>query len=397
MHDSSRKPTSNTEARRRVLIFRERLGLESETFIYAQARMLERFTPHILGSRRDGTLQMECDRVHMVNRGSRIGRLTELALKLGRWCPTVDSYLRDVRPELIHAHFGPDATIIGPWAERLRLPLVTTFHGYDATISDDYSGVSRTHRLYRRRRAWLREHGARFIAVSDFIKARLIAQGFPVERIVRHYIGIDLDQFRHDPTVVREPVVLFVGRLVEVKGCELLVEAMTEVRDRVPDARLVVIGEGPLRGRLEALAEQRRVQAEFLGKQPPSVVRFWMSRAAVLSVPSVRARSGQVEAFGIVFAEAAALGLPVATFSSGGIPEAVSDGETGLLAPEGNVRALALAITTLLGNEQLRLRMGAAAVKRVHELFDIRRQTRALEDTYTEAIQEFRVAERLVA
>ena len=366
-----------------AVVFRDYLGMGSETFIYAQAGAMRRFVPHLVGSRIGGQLPLGCDRVRTINGGGRLGLIREAAFKFGRISPSLDLYLAQVRPSLVHAHFGPDGAVIAPFAYRHRIPLVVTFHGFDATVRPEhYRAGSRTVRIYGRRKRWLQATGTLFLAVSEFIRQRLIEQGYPPERVVRHYIGIDVSAFAADRGRAREPIVLFVGRLTEKKGCAYLLEAMTAVQQRRPDIRLVVIGEGPLRQRIEARAAELRVNAAFLGAQPPHVVRDWMARATVFSVPSVTAISGDAEGFGIVFAESAALGTPVASFASGGIPEAVKHGVTGLLAPERDVAGLAHNILALVDDPDLRARMGAAGIERVNRLFDIRRQTATLEDLY---------------
>ena len=132
-----------------------------------------------------------------------------------------------------------------------------------------------------------------------------------------------------------------------------------------PAAELVVIGDGPLRPDYEALAAGLGVRCRFLGTQPPAVVREWMARAAVFCVPSVVAASGDAEGFGIVFIEAQAMGLPVVSTLSGGIPEAVKHGETGLLVAERNPRHWLRRFSQLMQDEELWRRYSLAGRKNV--------------------------------
>src|SRR6185437_11794512 len=150
----------------------------------------------------------------------------------------------------------------------------------------------------------------------------------------------------------REPdLILFVARLVEKKGCEFLIRAAVHLRECGRNARLVIIGEGPLRGKLEALATTLKVRADFLGVQGPDVVREWMQRAWVLCNPSVTAANGDTEGLGMVFAEAQATGLPVVSTLHGGIPEVVRDSETGLLARERSVEDLTRHLERMLADK----------------------------------------------
>jgi glycosyltransferase involved in cell wall biosynthesis len=202
-----------------------------------------------------------------------------------------------------------------------------------------------------------------------------------------HYIGVDTDFFRVDPTFSRRPIVLFVARLEEVKGCEYAIRAMELVQRTNPEWEFVVIGDGTQRSDLEQAAREKLRSVRFLGMQPPRVVREWMNRASIFCVPSVVARDGATEAFGLVFAEAQAMGLPVVSFTVGGIPEAVIHGETGFLAPERDVDGLAHFLEKLCANEGLRARMGEAARAHICAHFNLRDQTRKLEELYMQVFR----------
>lgn len=335
-------------------------------------------------------MQVPEERMLVVNQGGLAGRANEIAFRVLGSAPDLARRLRALNPGLIHAHFGLDGVKALPLARALRVPLLVTFHGYDATVTDEHARRSfYGHRSYLRHRDTLRREARLFIAVSEFIKRKLIdEQGFPPEKILVHYIGVNKEIFRPAPDIQREPVVLFVGRLVEKKGCKYLIQAMSRVQKSMPEAELVIIGEGPLRLALERMAGETLRRYRFLGGQPAESVRAWMNRARVFSVPSVVAESGDSEALGIVFAEAQAMGTPVASFSSGGIPEAVAHGETGFLAPERDWERLANDILLLLGKKDLWRRFSEAGQSRVRALFDLRRQTSSLEEVYERVLAD---------
>lgn len=370
-------------ADRSVLIFRDKLLGPSETFILAAGESLTRYRPYYVGSRLIDGLPLPEDRVIVLNRRGSGGRLLELPFKLFGYPGQFVRRVRGLNPALVHAHFGTDGALALPFARALGVPMIITFHGFDATVKDDH-GQSHAYRLYLQRRAQLQRDVPLFIAVSNFIKRSMIAQGYPQERIIVHYIGIDTAQFRPDPGLAREPVVLFVGRLVEKKGCEHLIRAMAHVQSEVPQAELVIIGDGPLRPRLESIARETAVRHRFLGIQPPTVVREWMSLSRIFCVPSITANSGDAEGFGMVFAEAQAMGLPVVSYASGGIPEAVAHGETGLLAPEGDHEMLANHLLELFRNTEMWNSFSRDGRQRVERHFDLKRQTAALEQIYSE-------------
>lgn len=202
-----------------IVLFCGRLLPASETFIRLQGESLTQFTPHYMGTRLVKGVSLPPDRTQVVNQGGILGAATEVAFKLWGRSPQLAQYLARLRPSLVHAHFGVCGALILPLVTAWRLPLIVTFHGLDATMSDQYA---RRHSIstwvYLQRREALKQRTQCFICVSEFIKAKLLAQGFPAHKILVHYIGIDTDVFCPDSSIVREPVVLFVGRLVEKKG-----------------------------------------------------------------------------------------------------------------------------------------------------------------------------------
>lgn len=147
---------------------------------------------------------------------------------------------------------------------------------------------------------------------------------------------------------------------------------------------MVVVGDGPLRGVLEAEARETLTRCEFVGAASAYAVQQWMRRAALVAVPSVIAASGDAEGLCTVVCEAQAMGVPVVGFRGPGI--AVVDRETGLLVPERDEAALAEAIVTLLRDEALAARMGAAGRKHVEQFFNLRKQTTLLEEKYDEVL-----------
>jgi colanic acid/amylovoran biosynthesis glycosyltransferase len=370
-------------------VYRDRLLPSSETFVLAQSESLRHFIPYYLGSRYVPGLSLPADRTLVVNRGGIVGKVREVSHQLWGWEPAFRRRVRKLNPILIHAHFGPDGVRALPLARALRVPLLVTFHGYDATVKDEYARRSfYSHRVYIRHREVLKQEAQLFIAVSEFIREKLLEQGFVPNKVVVHHIGVDTETFRPDSAVTREPLVLFIGRLVEKKGCEYLIRAMSRVQVMRPDVELVVIGDGPLRPALERLARKTLRCCRFLGTQPPPNVRAWMNRARVFSVPSITAATGDSEGLPIVFCEAQAMGLPVVSFAAAGNPEAVANGETGFLAAERDWNGLAEHILLLLENDALYRKFGAAGRRRARTLFDLQKQTDALEEIYERALGE---------
>jgi glycosyltransferase involved in cell wall biosynthesis len=297
--------------------------------------------------------------------------------------PRLDRPLEATKASFVHAHFGMDATTAISLADRLAIPLVVTLHGYDVTMRDSAFRRSVGGTLYLMRRKQLWRRASLFICVSQFIRRKALEAGFPKEKLRVNYIGVDRRAFRKIGRARLGKVILFVGRLVEKKGCEYLIRAMVQVQSRHPEAELVIVGDGPLRPLLERLSRQLGISCKFEGSRPRNAVIHWLGTARVLCVPSLTAATGDSEGLGMVFAEAQACGTPVVSSNHGGIPEVVIDGETGLLAPEGDVTVLASHLNRLLSDDNLWQRYSDHGMDWVARRFDLQTQARELEEIYS--------------
>ena len=366
-----------------VVVYRSQLLPISEVFIARQAKAYVRHRPHFVGTQSSPAFESQT-LSGMLLLGTSPSRRRLQRLQITGILPRQPlAALRKLKPVLVHAHFGPDGVQALPLARRLEIPLIVTFHGFDITMSDEAlrrNGLP--NQIYVLRRHVLARKGARFIAVSAFIRQRLLDKGFPPERTITKYIGVDTKLFRPTTRATRQDYVLFVGRLVANKGADHLVRAMTLVQRENPDIELVVIGDGPERASLERLITTCRVRARMLGAQDAATIRDWMWRARVFCSPSVTINSGASEGFGLAPLEAQAAGLPVVSYDTGGLPEAVLDKETGLLAREGDWRELALHLIRLVSSQETWDRMSIAGTQRAVDRFEITDKTRELEEVY---------------
>jgi glycosyltransferase involved in cell wall biosynthesis len=363
-----------------VAIFRKRLLSYSETFIADQGKFLPGFRPLYCGFQKDssGLHLIDGSERSLLEDYSSTPGLSKLLFRRGlggggAWIEAI----RRQAPRLIHAHFfndGLDALRLG---RKLGIPVVTTVHGHDITKNANAVAQSSGNRRFF-------SEVDRVIAVSNFIAQAALERGCPPAKLVQHYIGIDVEKFTLEKQESRRPSLLFVGRLVEKKGCTYLLQAMSRLKPRFPDLRLTIIGEGGLRAELQAEAEARELDVEFTGALGAERIRDELSRCWLFAAPSVTAASGDAEGLGMVFLEAQALGTPVVSFRSGGVVEAVEDGVTGLLCEERDVEQLAENIAMLLDNSGLRHNMGQQGRLRVTQQFDIRKQCASLERIYRE-------------
>jgi glycosyltransferase involved in cell wall biosynthesis len=270
------------------------------------------------------------------------------------------------------------------------LPMVVgTFH---VLPSVDVGGLRNTwvhRRLERRSNAAL----DRVIAVSGATNRDWVARtGIDARRVLTIPNGIDPEQFRRrwPKRVARkglglpddEWVILgAVGRLDAVKGFEYLIEALARLKVAAPKVRLVLAGEGPLRGKLEALARRTGVgdSVHFVG--------FQADIQQVYDALDVFVLSSLSEALPYVLLEAMATELPCVGSNVGGVPEIIAPGETGFLVPPSESAALAVALQALLESPASRQRMGQAGRERILRDFNIRDMVRRTIQVYKDLLK----------
>lgn len=360
-----------------VTVWRANWLPHTETFIRNQTDAMTRWLAEPLGLKRvESPIARASDRVIFSNNiGGRFGR--QLAVRYPR-LPIVQRHL--VPGQLIHAHFLPDASLILHAAKAVNSPLLITVHGTDVTSLE---GASETERARARD---LMQQADRVIAVSEFLAGRVQQLGVDSERIVRLYTGIPLSPRPVEGESQKRWDVVFVGRLMEKKGPGDLMRACGVAGDNIGRAvRLAMVGYGPQEAELQGLARQLSgVDVDWLGYQEPENVRRILGMSKVFGGASKTGDDGSAEGLGMVYLEAAAEALPVVAYANGGVPEAVANGETGILTTEGDPTALGLAIGQLLENDEMRATLGQNGRTRVEEMFDVRVQTALLERVYDE-------------
>jgi glycosyltransferase involved in cell wall biosynthesis len=274
--------------------------------------------------------------------------------------------IREFQPNLIHAHFAKEAT---EKARELSLdfgvPYCFTAHGYD---------------IHRKppRDFYERAMGAR---------ARYIHEVFRVPETHIHIVpcGVDTSYFSPAPrSDASEPIPLIVcvARHVEVKNLALLLQACALIQRRGIAFRCVMAGDGPIR-------EQLLKQRASLGLDDFVELPGAVEQAEVLKCwqrASVGVLTSDNEGMPVCLMEAAACGVPVVSTAVGGIPELVQDGVTGLLCSRGDAKEIADALELLLGDSELRHRMGAAARVRAEEHFSVVRQVDELQRIWARAL-----------
>jgi colanic acid/amylovoran biosynthesis glycosyltransferase len=290
------------------------------------------------------------------------------------------------RYDVIHVHAGMVGNRFLFASELWRTPLVVSFHGQDFSAWPRQYGL----RYYRR----LFANATAVTANSEHTRWRLEALGCPSQKIHKAYESWDMDAFVAKPHPRRpgEPIrVLTVARLVEKKGTEYAIQALALARRTHPQLRLEIVGDGPLRPRLEALIGQLdQCDAVTLhGTLPTPEVAELMARSHIFTLPSVTAASGDEEGLGVALVEAQAAGLPVVATHHGPFPEVVLDGITGFLVPERDPGALAQKLVYLADHPEAAKAMGAAGRKHVEHEFDERALTRQILAIYDWSVAHY--------
>ena len=300
------------------------------------------------------------------------------------------------RYDVIHCHFGPN----GQRAVELREagmfygPVITTFHGYDVNLLPRIRGSGLYEVLFK--------HGDLFTVGSEFMRQRIMSLGAPRDRIVKLPMGVDMSWLR---CAKRGKVsgagfrLLTIARLVEVKGIEYGLRAVALLKNKCPDLRYQIAGNGPLRTKLEALTAKLGLTktVEFLGDVSQEEVFYLYETAHGFVLPGVVTDSGEEEGQSVVLIEAQACGLPVIASSVGGIPETVRDGVSGLLVRPRDPVVLASAILWLVEHPEECGRMGRAGRAYVEENYDLEQLRDQLVDIYHTVIEHTRSARAVCA
>lgn len=256
--------------------------------------------------------------------------------------------------DVVHAHWIIPQGVL---QSCFHMPYLVTGHGGDVTGLNQ--GIFKN-----MKRHCLRKAGV-VTAVSP--QAKKVLEGIcPGKEITVLSMGCNTSDFSADYRQEnmfdqgKRPVVLFVGRLAEIKGINFLIDAIKQV-----EAKLVIVGDGPCKQSLMKQAEPLGDKVLFLGAKTHAELAPIYASADIFAAPSIKMKDGAVEGMPLVFLEAMASGLPVVATNSGGIPYLIQDGENGLLVPPAEVQPLADALNRLLQDDTLRRKVQAGAAETV--------------------------------
>jgi colanic acid/amylovoran biosynthesis glycosyltransferase len=273
--------------------------------------------------------------------------------------------------DIIHCHFGPNGNIAVMLREAgvISGKIVTVFHGYDLT---SYLAKTNQH-VYKK----LFQQGDLFQPISKRWERKLIDLGCDKNKIAVHRMGIDFDKIKFETRSINENKcikILSVARLVEKKGIEFGIHAISKVTKNFPNVKYIIVGDGPLKDELQNLINRLELSERviLLGWKNQEETFEIMQKSDIFIAPSITSQTGDQEGIPVVLMEAMAHGLPVVSTYHSGIPELVINNKTGLLVNEKDWEGIAQKIEFLLTNPQQSKQFGNEGRRMVAAEYDIR-------------------------
>ncbi|MCS4119434.1 glycosyltransferase [Salinibacter ruber] len=290
----------------------------------------------------------------------------------------LEGIIQEVRPDVIHAHFGPEGVFAAPVARRLGIPLIVTFYGYDvSSLPHD--------EFWRAKYDDLWEQVSGVTVLSEEMKTAVEELGSPASKTRVVHLSRDLDDFRYSPPGQEIETVVFVGRLVPKKAPIDAIRALSLANERGADLSLDMVGDGGLETEVEEYVHQNDLSGciTLHGRVASDEVGNIMQEADAFLLPSKTAPNGDREGTPTVLIEAQASGLPCVSTRHSGIPEMIPPTNRDLLSAEGDLEGLAESLTQLASMTREEVEARAESSRRwVKEEFNLRREAEKLREVY---------------
>jgi colanic acid/amylovoran biosynthesis glycosyltransferase len=286
------------------------------------------------------------------------------------------------KPDVVLAEYGVTGAAIVPVLRELGIPLVTHFHGYDASKNDIL-------KQYKTAYEEMFQYAHAVIAVSKQMTDKLIALGASREKVVYNCYGPKDVFFEIQPTFEKN-IFLSVGRFVEKKSHHLAILAYYKIMDRYPDSKLVLIGDGPYKLFCEDIVKSLGLSSQvvFTGPLGHEEVHRHLQECMCFVQHSRIAESGDMEGTPLSILEAQAAGIPVVSTYHAGIPDVVLHNETGYLVNENDIEGMAQSMGKILEDRAKTIEMGRAARIRCQEHFTLKRHIDSLQTVLERAVKK---------
>lgn len=298
---------------------------------------------------------------------------------------------RECNYDIIHCHFGPNGLRGGRMRDlgAIQGKLITTFHGYDMSSYVRQQGNDVYNNLF--------DKGDLFLPISERWKSRLIELGCDENKILVHRMGVDsgkLSLSMPESGNVKQIRILTIARLLEKKGVEDGIRAVSKLSSKYDNFEYNIVGDGPLREQCDRLIAESRMgdTIHLLGWKDQEEVYDLIVNSHIFLCPSVTSTNGDQEGIPVSLMEAMEVGLPIISTRHSGIPELVKDSISGFLVPERDVDALAEKLIYLIEHPEIWPEMGRAGRAYVEANYDINKLNNRLVEIYQELLENERRA-----
>lgn len=295
----------------------------------------------------------------------------------------IKKYLLDNKIDVVLAEYGPTGAEMLPICQEIDVPVVTHFHGYDAS-------EKKTVNEYKEKYKYMFANAYKVIAVSKYMQKELIAMGAPSEKVVFNPYGANEMFATIEPDYQKANTFLAVGRFVDKKAPYLLLAAFKEVYAKYKEARLVMAGDGILAPTCKNLASLWGIESavDFPGAISHKAVKELMEKSLCFVQHSITAENGDMEGTPVGIIEAQTAGLPVVSTYHAGIPDVVKDGITGYLVQEKDVKGMAEKMLKIFAERDHAEELGQNAKKLVVKGYSVEKHLRNLTNILEEAAHE---------
>ena len=355
-----------------------------EKLVQSDARVLERYADypvsflsnligvvHALSVRPKASLGTLFDII--TDKGIGISSRLKSIVVWWRVMGVADRY-RDWQPSMIHAHWATyPSTGAMLLSGLLDIPFSFTSHAHDIFLEK--------HLLDKKLKT------SQFAVTISEYNRRILEQSLPAEQRKKIHVihcGINPEELPYKENDRDPTLLLAVGRLDEIKGFPILVQACAWLHDQGKQFRCEIIGEGPLRQSLQQAINDKGLQdvVKLCGAMPYEKVRARLYEASVFVLPSVITAHGNMDGIPVALMEAMACGAPVVSTTVSGIPELVEDGENGYLVPPEDARALGERLSSLLDKPEKRIAFARKARQRVEKNFSVATEAEKLQKLF---------------
>jgi colanic acid/amylovoran biosynthesis glycosyltransferase len=360
--------------------------------IYRQITVLQRVSPVVIARKRENAMRFPLDEIDIVAKPA-LHFLRRFWFRQVRHKPwqissgelrALTNVLEKRNAQLLHIYFGQIAVHLLPLIRTWKKPSIVSFHGADVMVEMNKPA-------YRTATKEMLDAVKLVLVRSESLRRAVVDLGCEEKKIVVQRTGIPLDEFpfrERDFPKNGEWRFVQAGRLIEKKGLPVTLRTFASLMKRYPNATLTIAGEGPLRAQVQELARELKInqRVSFLGFISQEQLRDLYYASHIFLHPSEAGADGNQEGIPNSMLEAMTTGLPVFATQHGGIPEAIENGVSGVLVPEHNYEELSRALLNAVEDPAFLSRVSRSGAEVVQDNFDLRRQTRRLEDVYLQAI-----------